>query len=95
MAFSRARLDGPATAAIIAVGAMLDVACRYFPADLPFWMPWDFSWVAYLGTALTLLWFVRGWSRVAPGIPIAIRKAPAWCSTKCAARWMKNICCAQ
>ncbi|HWA89252.1 MAG TPA: cytochrome c oxidase assembly protein [Rhizomicrobium sp.] len=47
-------------ALLMAVGAVLYVLCRYFPADLPFWMPWEFSWPVYLATMLVLVWFVRG-----------------------------------
>jgi len=62
---ARTRSDWPVYGGIIAVGAMLDIVCANFPSELPFWMPWEFSWVAYLGTALALLWFARGWSKVA------------------------------
>jgi putative membrane protein len=47
-------------AALLALGAVFYVLCKYFPADLPFWMPWEFSWVEYLATGLTLAWFFRG-----------------------------------
>ena len=46
--------------ALLALGAVLDIVCRFFPADLPFWMPWEFSWPEYLAVALTFAWFVRG-----------------------------------
>jgi len=46
--------------ALLVPGAALDLVCRFFPADLPFWMPWAFSWPEYLAVALTLAWFVRG-----------------------------------
>ena len=41
--------------AVIAVGAALDIACRLLPAELPFFFPWEFSWVEYLGVVLSLL----------------------------------------
>jgi putative membrane protein len=47
-------------AALLAMGAVLDLVVRLFPADLPVWLPWEFSWPIYLATALTLAWFVRG-----------------------------------
>src|SRR4051812_44613972 len=50
----------PWYAALLALGAVLDLIVRFFPANLPFWMPWEFSWPIYLATALTLAWFVRG-----------------------------------
>ncbi len=43
---------------------MLDIACRFFPAELPFFLPWEFSWPEYLATVLLLFWFWRGWNRV-------------------------------
>jgi putative membrane protein len=46
--------------ALLFLGAALDLVCRFFPADLPFWMPWEFSWPEYLAVALTLVWFIRG-----------------------------------
>ena len=46
--------------ALLALGAVLDVLCRFFPADLPVWMPWEFSWPEYLACTLTLVWFWRG-----------------------------------
>jgi putative membrane protein len=47
-------------AAVLLVGAALYVACRFYPADLPFFLPWEFSWVEYLATVLTFVWFARG-----------------------------------
>jgi putative membrane protein len=46
--------------ASLALGAVLYLVCRLFPADLPFWLPWEFSWLEYLATALSLGWFIRG-----------------------------------
>jgi putative membrane protein len=47
-------------AALLALGAVLYFVCRFFPADLPVWLPWEFSWPEYLATGLTLGWFIRG-----------------------------------
>jgi putative membrane protein len=58
------RSDWPLYAAMLALGVALDILCRFFPAQLPFLMPWEFSWPVYLVAALTLLWFVRGWQRI-------------------------------
>jgi putative membrane protein len=49
-----------AYAALVAVGGVVYVVCALFPADLPFWMPWEFSWPVFLVTALALAWFFRG-----------------------------------
>jgi len=52
--------------ALLAVGAAVDTLCRYFPAELPFWMPWEFSWAVFLATVLTLAWYWRGWALASP-----------------------------
>ena len=46
--------------ALLLLGAVLYTVCRLYPADLPVWLPWEFSWPIYLATVLTLAWFVRG-----------------------------------
>ena len=70
MTLSRAESHWPgwlAYGALLAVGGVLYVVCREYPAELPFWMPWEFSWPAYLATMLTLGWFARGWLRLPAG----------------------------
>lgn len=52
--------------AFVLAGAALYIACRYFPAGLPFWMPWEFSWPVYLATGLSLGWFASGLAKLAP-----------------------------
>lgn len=52
--------DWIAYAALLLVGGALYIVCKFYPAELPFWMPWEFSWPVFLATALTLAWFVRG-----------------------------------
>ena len=47
-------------AAVLLVGAALYVICRFYPADLPAWLPWEFSWPEYLATVLAFIWFARG-----------------------------------
>ncbi len=56
-----------AYAALLALGGVLYVACRLFPADLPFWMPWEFSWPVFLVTALSLAWFFGGLAKLPAG----------------------------
>jgi putative membrane protein len=51
-------------AALFAIGAAISIACRFFPADLPFCMPWEFSWPVFLVTALSLSWFALGLTRL-------------------------------
>ena len=65
LAMDRTRQDWPLYGAVLAVGAVIDAVCRFYPAQLPFWMPWEFSWPVYLATTLTLVWFWRGWTKVA------------------------------
>ncbi|MGH6870955.1 MAG: cytochrome c oxidase assembly protein [Rhizomicrobium sp.] len=50
--------------ALLVLGGALYVASTEFPAEMPFWMPWEFSWPEFLACALTLAWFFRGLSRV-------------------------------
>jgi len=47
-------------AVVLLVGAALYVVCRFYPADLPVWLPWEFSWPQYLATVLIFAWFARG-----------------------------------
>jgi putative membrane protein len=51
---------------MLAVGAVFYVLCRDFPADMPAWMPWSFSWPIYLASTLSLGWFAVGRTRLAP-----------------------------
>jgi putative membrane protein len=55
---------------VVALAAALSWLCRSVPADLPFLAPWDFSWTAFLGLGLPLVWFVRG-SRAGAALPPA------------------------
>lgn len=57
-------------ALLLGLGGAVYVLCRFFPAGLPSWMPWEFSWVTYLATFLTLGWFARGLMRG--------ERLPAW-----------------
>ncbi|HUO97995.1 MAG TPA: cytochrome c oxidase assembly protein [Rhizomicrobium sp.] len=52
--------DWIAYGALLAAGGAIYIVCRGFPAELPFWMPWEFSWPVFLATALSLAWFFRG-----------------------------------
>ncbi len=59
--------------ALLVLGAVIWIACRFFPADLPFWMPWEFSWPVFLVTSLALGWFTLGLFR----LPETLRP-PLW-----------------
>lgn len=50
--------------AIVALGVVLWGLCRYFPAEMPVWMPWDFDGPEYLAAALSIYWFGRGLVRM-------------------------------
>ena len=52
--------------AALLAGAVLYTICRQYPAQLPVWLPWEFSWPEYLATVLTLGWFARGLYRLPP-----------------------------
>lgn len=60
----RRSVDGLATAVgltlIVGFGSILSWLCARHPALLPFWTPWDFSWVEYLAAVLSAWWFLRG-----------------------------------
>jgi putative membrane protein len=45
-------------------GTVIDAVCRYHPADLPYVMPWEFSWPVYLATFVTLGCYWRGLRRL-------------------------------
>lgn len=55
--------DWVAYGALLVVGGVLYVLCRFYPADLPYFLPWEFSWPVFLATTLTLAWFFRGLAR--------------------------------
>jgi putative membrane protein len=46
--------------ALLILGGFLYFYCAVFPAEVPFWLPWEFSWPAYLVTMLVLFWYFRG-----------------------------------
>jgi putative membrane protein len=50
---------------LLLAGAALDIVCRFYPAELPPWLPWEFSWPVFLATTLSLFWFIRGWRALA------------------------------
>jgi putative membrane protein len=52
--------EGLGYGALLVLGAVLYVLTSQYPADMPFWMPWEFSWPEFLATALSLAWFFHG-----------------------------------
>jgi putative membrane protein len=53
-------------ALIAAAGLVLWWLCRTHITALPFWAPWDFSWVEFFAAWLTLFWYLRGLTLLAP-----------------------------
>ncbi len=45
---------------VVALGGVCWWLASAYPADLPFFLPWDFSWIEFLGIALPLVWYLRG-----------------------------------
>jgi putative membrane protein len=54
------RPDLGGLAAILGGATLLWWLCRTYPAHLPFWAPWEFSWTQFLAAALALWWYGRG-----------------------------------
>jgi putative membrane protein len=54
------RTDAAIYAVIFAAGLALWWLARSHAAILPFWAPWEFSWVEFLSGWLALFWYVRG-----------------------------------
>ncbi len=70
-----ARIDGPVSAALVALGAVLWWASRYHAAQMPIWGPWDFSWLWYLAAVFGLWWYAAGLMAMSPD------ERPAWWRT--------------
>jgi len=64
LAGPRAAIAVPAV--LVALGAALDWAATTAPASMPVWLPFDFSWFAWLGTVLPVWWYLRGLAVLAP-----------------------------
>ena len=54
------RADFAVPACLVVAGLAIDGTTAAFPAAIPVWMPFDFSWFAYLGTCLPIWWYLRG-----------------------------------
>src|SRR5436305_9246032 len=60
-------------AGLLLLGLFLWFVCREYPAELPFFLPWEFSWPVFLATVLTLAWFFTGLRRLS-----AVQHPPLW-----------------
>jgi putative membrane protein len=67
------RRDGLSLGIVIILGAALSWICSVYPARMPLWAPWEFSWVEYLGCVLALVWYGAGVLRMPPGT-----RPPLW-----------------
>lgn len=47
-------------AAVLAAAAAIGVASARWPASMPAFGPWDFSWITFIGLGFTLVWLHRG-----------------------------------
>lgn len=56
--------------ALLIAGAALYAFCRNLPADLPAFLPWEFSWPVFLATWLSLGWFFAGLQRLPEPLPL-------------------------
>lgn len=50
-------------AVLVLAAGFLGWASDAFPAAMPDWAPWDYSWPEFIATALPLWWYARGLSR--------------------------------
>lgn len=51
--------------ALFVAAALLWWLCRVHPRILPFWAPWDFSFVEFVTAWLTIWWYARGLTSIA------------------------------
>lgn len=52
---------------ILLAAILVDLACRFFPAHLPYLFPFIFNAPVFLGCWFVLLWYFRGMARIEPG----------------------------
>lgn len=48
------------TAMVLLMAALIWWGCETWPADMPVFLPWDFSWIDFLGVVLPVAWYGRG-----------------------------------
>jgi putative membrane protein len=53
-----------ATVGICFAAVIVDLLCRFFPAQLPYFFPFIFNAPVFLGCWFTLLWYFRGMRRI-------------------------------
>lgn len=57
------RIELGALGFIVCLGSLLYWLCQSYPARLPMWLPWEFSWPEYLAAATGIWWYSRGLAR--------------------------------
>src|SRR3954469_13133718 len=60
---------GVGVAGLLLLGLFFWVVFRQYPAELPFFLPWEFSWPVFLATSLSLAWFFIGLRRLSATPP--------------------------
>ncbi|HQT46452.1 MAG: hypothetical protein B7X08_03415 [Acidocella sp. 20-63-7] len=51
---------------ILLAALLVDLACRFYPAHLPYFFPFIFNPVEFLGCWFVLRWYLRGLGRITP-----------------------------
>lgn len=54
--------------AVFAIGFALWWLSETYPADMPSFMPWEFSWIEYLGVVFPFMWYWRGMALTPPAV---------------------------
>ncbi len=71
--WGRSRAEWLGYGALLVLGGTLYVLSTFFPAEMPVWMPWEFSWPEFLVTGLSLGWFALGLKRLPK-----VERPPLW-----------------
>ncbi len=70
------RAEWGIVAAAVGLAAVVAWLCAAYPAALPVWAPWEFSWSQFLTAELALAWYARGvWLLPAGERPGVFRQA--------------------
>ncbi len=51
---------------LLIAALIMDLLCRFFPAQLPYIFPFVFNAPVFLGSWLVCIWYLRGMARIAP-----------------------------
>lgn len=53
-------IDTAVPVSLLACGVLIAWLSQNFPAEIPAWLPWRFSWSEFLTVTLSLWWYIRG-----------------------------------